>query len=373
MRRLANILYLGAKEFVALRHDPVLVILIIYGFTVMVYVPAQGTGLEVRNASVAVVDEDGGQLSLRLADAFLPPYFQQPAFLSPGEIDEVMDGGLYTFVLDIPPDFEADLLAGRPTGLQLNVDATAMSQAGIGTQYILSILHGEIARYLEGREAVAASIEPVIRVDYNPNLYSDWFLGVMMIINVITMLAVVLTGAALIREREHGTLEHLLVMPLGSLEIMLAKVWSNAVIVVGAAVVSLLVIVGGLLDVPLQDALPLFAAAAFVYLFAANAIGIFLATVARTMPQLGLLAIPVIFPMVGLSGNTTPLESMPAFIQFVMWFSPSTHFVKIAQGVIYRGAGFEILWREFLIMAGIGLVFFMVALARLRRSLAFVS
>jgi ABC-2 type transport system permease protein len=159
-------------------------------------------------------------------------------------------------------------------------------------------------------------------------------------------------------------------MPLGPAEIMLAKVWSNAVIVVVAATLCLILVIGGLLETPLRGSLPLFILGTLLYVFAVTAIGIFLATVARSMPQLGLLSIPVVFPMVVLSGNTTPFDSMPPAIQTIMQASPSTHFVEVAQAIIYRGGGLEVVWPQLLVVAGIGSVFFLGALARLRRSLA---
>jgi ABC-2 type transport system permease protein len=371
-RSLSNIVHLGRKELISLRHDLVMVALIAYGFTVMVYVPAVGIGLEVRNASVAVVDEDRSALSFRLADALPPPYFRPPVRIPVDAIDEAMDKGRYTFVIDIPPRFQADVLAGNRPAVQINVDATHMSQAGVGSGYLQEIFRKEIERWLQTHQ-IRAPPEPVgsvVRVRFNPNLYSHWFMGLMMMINVITMLAVILSGAALIREREHGTLEHLLVMPLTPLEIMLAKVWANAVIVVAAATLCLVLVIGGLLETPLRGSLVLFSGATFLYVFAVTAIGIFLATVARSMPQLGLLTIPVVFPMVALSGNTTPLDSMPPAIQTIMQVSPSTHFVAIAQAIIYRGAGLGVVWPQLLVVAGIGAVFFLGALARLRRSLA---
>jgi ABC-2 type transport system permease protein len=292
--------------------------------------------------------------------------------LEPAQIDPEMDAGRYTFVIDIPPRFQADVLAGRRPSLQINVDATHMSQAGVGSSYLQEILREEIERWLKTHDIARPDdpVNAVTRVRYNPNLYSHWFLGVMMMINVITLLAVVLSGAALIREREHGTLEHLLVMPLSPAEIMLAKVLSNAVIVVGAATLSLIVVIGGLLETPLRGSLPLFTLATLFYVFAVTAIGIFLATIARSMPQLGLLSIPVVFPMVVLSGNTTPFDSMPPMIQTIMQASPSTHFVNVAQAIIYRGAGIDVVWQELLVVAGIGLLFFVGALLRLRSSLA---
>lgn len=371
-RFLSNVFHLGRKELASLRHDLVMVVLIVYGFTGMVYVPAVGTGIEVRNATVAVVDEDRSVLSHRLADALPQPWFRRPVVLTPAEIDPAMDAGRYTFVVDIPPRFEADVLAGQRPFLQINVDATHMSQAGVGSGYLQEIFREEIERWLKSHNVTRPDdpVEAVVRVRYNPNLYSEWFLGVMMMINVITLLAVVLSGAALIREREHGTLEHLLVMPLSPVEIMLAKVWSNAVIVVVAATLCLILVIGGLLETPLRGSLALFTLATFLYVFAVTAIGIFLATIARSMPQLGLLSLPAVFPMVALSGNTTPLDSMPPAIQTIMQASPSTHFVKIAQAIIYRGAGLEFVWQELAIVAGIGLLFFVGALLRLRSSLA---
>jgi ABC-2 type transport system permease protein len=371
-RFVSTVFHLGRKELISLRHDLVMVVLIVYGFTGMVYIPAVGTIIEVRNATVAVVDEDGSALSHRLADALPRPWFKPPVGLTPAEIDPAMDAGRYTFVIDIPPRFQADLLAGRRPSLQINVDATHMSQAGVGSGYLQEVFRTEIERWLETQNVSRPDdpVEAVIRIRYNPNLYSHWFLGVMMMINVITLLSVVLSGAALIREREHGTLEHLLVMPLGPAEIMLAKVWSNAVIVVVAATLCLILVIGGLLETPLRGSLPLFMLGTLLYVFAVTAIGIFLATVARSMPQLGLLSIPVVFPMVVLSGNTTPFDSMPPAIQTIMQASPSTHFVEVAQAIVYRGAGLEVVWPQLLVVAGIGGAFFLGALARLRRSLA---
>lgn len=371
MRRLQNTYRLGLKELVSLRHDRVLLAFMIYAFTIAIYVPATGTGLELRNTSVAIVDEDHSQLSARIADAFLPPFFLPPAKISISEIDRVMDAGRYTFVINIPPDFQADVLAGRQPALQVNVDATAMSQAGIGSGYIRSILTHELDQFLRGRyEVPLPPAETVVRPLFNPNLEASWFVGVMQIINMITVLAIVLTGAALIREREHGTLDHLLVMPLTPLEIMLAKVWANGLVIVAAAMLSLFLVIMGLLRVPIAGSIPLFVSGIVLYLFSVTAIGIFLATVARSMPQLGLLFIPIVFPMILLSGGYTPLDGMPQAIRTVTMFSPSTHFVSIAQAILFRGAGFELVWQSFAAVAAIGAVFFLGALLRFRASVA---
>lgn len=373
MNRIANIYRLGVKELYSLLRDPVLMGLILYTFTLAIYTVANGVQTELNNASIAIVDEDRTGLSNRIAGAFLPPYFKTPEMIDLPAVDARMDAGRYTFVLDIPPGFEADLLAGRHPVVQLNVDATAMTIAGNGATYISSIINAELLKFVSrSTGAVALPVDLQIRAKYNPNLDSAWFMAVMQIINNLTILAIILSGAAVIREREHGTLEHLLVMPVTSGEIMLAKIWANGLVIVLAALLSLQFVVQGVLGVPIVGSIMLFALGSGVYLFAVTAMGITLSTVATTMPQFGLLSIPVFVVMNLLSGGVTPLESMPPVLQDVVQVLPSTHFIKFAQAVLYRGAGIEIVWPQLLMTAAIGAVFFAFGLARFRATLAAV-
>ncbi|MGD2082842.1 MAG: ABC transporter permease [Chromatiales bacterium] len=369
--RLSNVYRLGLKELRSLRYDPVLIFLIVYAFTIAVYSPAEGVKLELDNGSVAIVDEDRSDLSRRIADGLREPYFRPPEPLALGEVDQAMERGRYTFVIDIPPHFERDLLAGREPTVQLNVDATAMTQAGMGAGYIERIVAEETRAFLSGvREDLEMPVEAATRIAFNPNAHSSWFLAVMQIVNQTTLLAIVLTGAAVIREREHGTIEHLLVMPLTPAEIMLSKVWANGAVIVAASLFSLLVVVRGLLDVPLSGSVAFYMAGMVLYLFSLTAIGIFLATVARSMPQFGLLSIPVFVVLYMLSGANTPFDSMPEPVQWVMMFSPATHFVAFSQGVLFRGAGLEVVWPHLLAVASIGAVFFLGALVRFRKTMS---
>ena len=368
MQRLAHIYRLGLKELTSLRHDSVLLIFLLYAFSVAIYMPAKGSIMGVHNASVAIVDEDRSALSRQLADALLPPEFQAPQPLDYAQMDHALDSAQYTFVLNVPPNFQSDLLAGRQPQVQLNVDATAMSQAFMGAGYLARIFQRELHDY--SGKTTQSPIGMTTRALFNPNLDGGWFLAVIQIVNNITILAIILTGTALLREREHGTLDHLLVLPLTGLEIMLAKIWSNALVVVLCTWVSLELVVKWLIGVPLAGPQPLFLAVTALYLFASTALGIFLATLARSIPQFGLLSIPVIIPMLLLSGGTTPLDSMPTWLQWVMQVSPSTHFVSLSQAILFRDAGLALIWPELLALTTIGLLFFAVALARFRKSLA---
>jgi len=371
MRTLANIFWLGSKELRSFLRDFVLLGLVVYAFSLAIIAQAQSSSQEVRNASVAIVDEDHSELSRRIAHAFLPPYFQSPKPIAERDIVPLMNSGRFTFVLDIPPNFQRDLLGGSRPAIQLDVDATAMVQAGLGSGYAQQIITDEISSFLSRAEGKSLSpVNLVVRIAFNPNVSTAWFTSVMGIINSITMLAIILAGAAVVREREHGTMEHLLVMPLTPLEIAMAKIWANSVVITVAAGLSLYFVVGTVLGVPIAGSIPLFMLGVMIYLFFATAIGIFLATIARSMPQLGLLFMLVFLPMNMLSGSNTPLESMPPWLATVMQASPSTHFVAFAQAILYRGAGLAVVWPQFLIVALIGGLFLGLALLRFRRAVA---
>jgi ABC-2 type transport system permease protein len=370
LRRLANVYRLGIKELWSLARDPFMLVLIAYAFTVAIYVAATAMPETLHKAPIAIVDEDSSPLSTRIASAFYPPHFQTPVLISLKELDSGMDDGRHTFALDIPPNFQRDVLAGRLPTIQLNVDATRMSQAFTGSGVIQQIVTGEVNEFVRRYRAEAAMpAEITVRNRFNPNLERSWFGSIMEIINNVTMLSILLTGAALIREREHGTIEHLLVMPVTPGEIMLAKVWSMAVVVLLATTMSLLFIVQGALQVPIEGSIPLFLTGAALNLFATTSLGIFLATIARSMPQFGMLLILVLLPLQMLSGGMTPRESMPRFVQDIMLLAPTTHFVQLAQAILYRGAGLDVVWKPFFILLIIGSVLFTLSLMRFRKTI----
>ena len=366
---LSNIFRLGIKELRSLWADKVLLVLICWVFTGAIYAASVGVSQELRNAPVAVVDEDQSPLSQRLIGALTPPYFKSPDRVSMQQMDRDLDRGRHSFGIVIPANFQRDLQAGRRPTIQVNIDATQMSQAFIGAGYIQNIFVGELNEYLTGkRTSVDPPIRLATRVRFNPNLIGFWFGGVVEVISSITILTIILVGAAFIREREHGTIEHLLVMPVTPFEIMMAKIWANGLVVLIGATVALTVVIQKILQVPIAGSIPLFLCGAAIYMFSAASIGIFLGTIARSMPQLGLLVILTIIPLQLLSGGVTPRESMPEIVQWIMSGAPTTYFVKLAQAILYRGAGFDAVWPNFVAMIVIGVVFFVAALARFRRS-----
>ncbi|TFW38541.1 ABC transporter permease, partial [Pseudomonas fluorescens] len=203
--------------------------------------------------------------------------------------------------------------------------------------YIQNMVTDKVKRYRqEAKQTNGLSSNLVIRRAFNPNGTQSWFRAIVGLADQLSMLIIILTGAALLREREHGTSEHLLVMPLSAFEIALAKVWSNGVVIIVGFIFSLLFVIEGLLDVPIAGSRGLLVLGTVIYVFATAAIGIFLGTLARTMAQFALLMMMTVMPMMMLSGGMSPIESQPQWVQYVTWFFPSRHYVSFTQAIVYR-------------------------------------
>ena len=364
-----NIFRLVIKELRSIRSDPTMLVLVVYAFSISVNTVATGAVTEATNLSVGVVDEDGSDLSRQIASGLAPPTFQPAVQITAPEIDGKMDKGELLLVVEIPPNFQANILAQRKTEIQINVDATAVAQAGNGANYLKTAIAKEVQNFITQRGGpVIDPINLVVRARFNPNLKTAWFSAMTQVINQITLLTVILTGAALIREREQGTVEHLLVMPVVPAEIMLSKMFANGLVILVAAMLSLQFVVHFWIGAPIAGSIFLFLLGAALYALVVAALGILLGTLSTTMGQFGLLAMPILAATQLLSGGSTPMESMPVWLQYVMrTISPTPHFVAFAQAVLFRGADISLVWRPLLAMLIIGSVYFAVAMSRFRR------
>jgi len=365
--RVKHVAHLAVKELRGLLRDPLLLVLVVYAFTLDIYTHATAMPETLNRATIAIVDEDASPLSRGVADAFLAPYFVPPDQIDLAEMDARMDAGIDTFSLVIPPEFQRDLLAGARPELQLNVDATRISQAFTGAGYIQAIVDQEITDWAGQERAVPVDL--ALRARFNPSLDLGWFGAITAVISAVTMLSIILSGAALIREREHGTVEHLLAMPVTAAEIMTSKVLSMGAVVLVAAGLSLIFMVQGVLGVPIAGSVALFLTGAALMQFATTSLGILLATISGSMPQFAMLLLLVLLPLEILSGGMTPRESMPEAVQYVMLAAPNTHFIALAQAVLFRGAGLAVVWPQLLALALIGAVMFTIALRRFRNFL----
>lgn len=374
MQRLFCIFWLGLKEMMSLRRDWVMMALLVWSFTLAPIMEATGVASSVNNASIAFSDEDNSPLSRTLATAFFPPEFQPVVQIEPGTGPAHMDAGRFIFIVAIPPGFEKDLRARSTPEIQVLIDATAMEQAGIGANYITNILSAEIHRFAVGVDLVdPPAINVILRSAFNPNRDTVRFAGIVALIGQIMWLTTILTGAAMIREREHGTIEHLLAMPLTPLDIAMAKIWANAAVVLIAAGLSLTFVMQGSLDIRIAGSKTLFLFGTALFLFSATALGVFLATIARSMAQFALLVMLIVLPMLMLSGGETPVEGQPGWLQAGTLFLPSRHYMSASQAIVFKGAGIETVWPEFVWMAVLGLALLMTSLVMFRRSVAQMS
>jgi len=374
LRRVENIFWLVGKELKSVLGDPVMVILILWSFVAAVMLEASGAGDTVRNAAIAVVDEDRSPLTRQIEAALIPPWFQVPVAMTADQAGAAMDRGEIMFALAFPPDFAADAIAGKSPVAQLLADATAVSQAQLGADYIRNIVQSEARAFLTGNpDGPTPQLRLELRRAFNPNGNPVWFKAMSSLLNQLSLLTIALTGAAMLREREHGTIEHLMVMPLTPVEVALSKVLATMVVVLVAFIGSLLFVVQGVLQVPVAGSAPLLVAGAAVYLWAAAAIGMLLGTLARSMAQFALLVIMVIIPVIMLSGGMGAVESQPDLVQKLTLALPSRHFLAFAKAVAFRGAGMSTVWPQLLLMAGLGVAFFTASLALFRRSMSLSS
>ena len=371
MRTLKNILALSSKELRSLFGDTILVIFIVMMFSTMVYNTATNATSDVRNANIGIVDYDRSPLTRQIVAALLPPQFAKPVYVNPNDTQEMLDKSELTFVLEFPPNFQRDVLAGRAPEAQLLVDATAMTQAGMGSGYITQIFSHEIQEFMGVKQQIsqAMPVRAAVNLQYNPNNQSSWFMGAAMAGNNIMLITLVLVGAAVIRERERGTMEHLLVMPVTATEIVVAKILANGLVVSAAAVLSMKFVVGGAIGAHLAGSLALYALGVVLFMFSVASLSVMLATLAPTMPQYSLLMVPTYIVFMMFSGSTSPRANMPEMAQRVSEYWPSTQFAHFAQSVMFRGAGLETVWVQLLALSLAGAVFLGLALVRFRKML----
>ncbi len=363
-----HIFILGLKEIKSVFNDPILLTLILYFFTLDVFTAAHGINLEVNNASVAVVNQDHSQLSRNLVNSLHLPYFKPARNITYPDIKPTLNKAKDTFVINIPPNFAADLLANKHPNLQLLVDATAITQAYLGSAYMAEIFNGAIERYLHGMHYSPPQImDSRIRIQYNQSENGPWYLGTAELLLDVAILSLLLPGTALLREKEHGTIEHLLVMPLHPVEIMLSKLWSNMLIILLGFCFSFAFVVHFGLGVPLNGSFIWLFLGTLLFIFVATSMSMALATFANNIPQHAIISILVLFPMVLLSGAWTPAQSMNPLIKSLMVLSPLKYYFDYATALIFRGAGISMLWHQLLALLIMGGIFFSFAARRFRR------
>ncbi len=362
------------KEVLQLGRDLPLLLFLLYSFSLSAYISGVGITMQLRQADVAVLDGDHSRSSRELIHRLQPPYFRVQGELADArEGARRLDEGRTMVVLDIPPRFHEALLRREPMAVQLQVDTTNAPQGLSAASYATRIVSGfgtEAALASLGVSSLSAGVPMVTsahRVWFNPNQDETWFQSISHLLRMITVFAVLLPAAALVREKERGTVEQLLVSPVTPLQVMLSKVLAMTGVIVGCTALALYGVLRPVFQVPMKGQAWVFFGLTALYSFTTAGVGLAAATISRNQAQVGMLTLLVVAPMLLLSGMTTPYESMPEWVRALMVVSPLRYYIDITYGVLLKGAGFDTLWRPVAAMSSLGASMFCIGMWRFRK------
>jgi ABC-2 type transport system permease protein len=358
------------KELIQFTRDAVLVIATIYLFTFRIYVAGSGAGLSLNNAALRIHDSDHSAISRELISRFRQPYFRFDGEIhNEKEAIPLLDKGKAMVILDIPPNFQKDLLSGRHADVQMLVDNSNSILGFLASSYgaqIVADFSQEIAMRNMGLKQMPV-IKDKHRVWYNPNQKKEWFMPLSELLTAITLLAMVLPAAAMVREKERGTIEQLLVSPLTPFQIMFPKVLAMIFVILIGTVMSVFLVLEPFFHVPIRGNFILFLIVTVLYVFTSSGIGIFISTIAKNLSQVAMLTILIMLPILFLSGSTTPPEAMPGWLRVAVNFSPLYYYIEASYGIFLKGMGLNILWLKILKMTALGLVVFGIGMWRFRK------
>lgn len=360
------------KELLQLFRDAALMVFFLYSFTGDIYLAASGVSMQLKHAAIATLDGDRSFASRELAGRFQPPYFKPVGEAgSPAQAVRLLDDGEVMAVLDIPPRFNERLLRGEQVSVQLQVDTSNSVLGFLTSSYGAQIVgrYGlEVAALREGLGGgVGPRVEADVRVWYNPNQNDAWFMGISELLTVITLFSILLPAAAMVREKERGTIEQLMVTPLSPFQILFPKVIAMTLVILAGCAIALFGVLGPLFQLPMRGSLGAFFLVTALYVFTTAGLGLLAATVARNLAQVGMLTVVILMPMLLLSGAWTPIEAMPPWMRGLAWISPLHYFLDAAYGILLKGAGLALLWDSVLAMSALGVLVFAVGMRRFAR------
>ncbi len=361
------------KEFIQLFRDrknrPMLLIapliqMILFGYVVTT---------DVRDIRVAVIDQSRTPDSRRLIDAFdANATFRVTHVLQdPEELDRMLLERLVDLGLQVAPDFSARLREGRTADVQILVDGSMSNMAAVRIAYSASVLdtfNSQLLRELNRRRIDFGEIDGRVRTWYNPNLDSQHYFVPGIVAFLVMLLSLLFTSMAVVREKEAGTMEQLIVTPLKATEFILGKT-IPFILIAQAQMVMVILFARLWFRIPMAGNALVLLAASSIFLLSTLGIGLLISTVSRTQQQAMMTNFFFILPFFMLSGFVFPIANMPAVVQWLTHLNPLSHFLIIIRGVFLKGTGFAVLWPQFLELAVLGGFVFTVAVRRFRKRL----
>ncbi|MCA2998561.1 MAG: ABC transporter permease [Rhodocyclaceae bacterium] len=368
-RWLRQVAALVGKEWRQLLRDTALVGFVVFIFTLDILIAAGAPELDLRSAPIGLIDRDGSVASRELAGRLRAPYFDVRAVADDeAQVARQLERGQLRAVLTIPHDFERAFVRGETAQVQLVVEAADSNLGYLVASYTERILATLAAEYSLARTAVVLpEVQLQARYRFNPALTEAWYATISELLTMITVASILLPAAAMVREKERGTIEQLLVSPLSPLQIVLAKVVAMAGVVLVGSTVAVGLVMHGLLGVPFAGSPLLFFSLVALYAMTASGLGVVAATFARSSGQVGLIVLLLVMPITMLSGTWNLRESMPGWLQVAIDLSPLRYFVDITYGVLLKGADLAAVAKPAALMVMLGLAFLALGTARFRR------
>ena len=370
-----RLLGLIRKEFAQIFRDRALIIILLWAFTAAVYTSGRGRSTEVTNVPTAVFDLSRSPASREFLSHLQPPYFKTVAYLAhEAEVTQWLDSGKASIVVVIPPDFQRKIDGAGQAVVQVLTDGALAMSATVSVAYVAAISGTYSMSVLEQRAGGGYTlgnlpgIDERLRVKFNPNMLSSWFAGLLELLNMFTMVSLLLTAANLVREKEHGTVEQLLVSPARAVEIFLAKIIPTVILVLALSSLSFALILVPVFRMPIRGSLLLFYAGAALYVFAMTSMGIAIAVVARNLAQALMIMILILQPMIFLSGAWNPPEAMTPWMRWISLLSPLRYFIDLGYGIILKGNDLRLVATDLAGIAVLGTLLFGFSLAWFKRS-----
>ncbi|MEW6326561.1 MAG: ABC transporter permease [Thermodesulfobacteriota bacterium] len=359
-------LSLTRKEFSQILRDKALLFILAWAFTGAIYTAGHGMSMEVERFPTVIYDIDKGPLSRELVSRFRMPYFKVLAYLHrEEEITQWLDSGKASMAVVIPPDFQRKVSGNTEAKIQVITDGTISMSATIAIAYVAQIASSYSIEVLEKQGMVTRStfenlplIDERLRVEFNPNILSSWFTSLLELLNMFTMVSLLLTAAAMVREKEYGTLEQLLASPLRPGEIFMAKIIPTIIIVLSLSFLSIFLVLKPAFGVPIRGSLFLFYSIAAIYVFTMSSLGIAIAVVARNLAQAMMIMLLILAPMLFLSGAWTPPEAMAPWMQWASHISPMRYFIDFGYSVLFKGNGIAYVWQDIVGIMLMGILLF---------------
>ncbi|WP_345993724.1 ABC transporter permease [Sulfurimonas sp. HSL-1716] len=349
-----------AKEMASFMRSPMLVLLVLYSFTIDIYVAGDGIDIEPRNVVVGYVDNSGGGISQKILSSLHTPEFVRPIrFNSQKDLSQAIFNKEVMVGLVFDSDFETLYRQKKDTQLNVLLDATSASQGFTTLSYLQNIILGF--------EQIDIPLELKIHKLFNQNSDNKSFMALSELLSLITMLVVILTAIVFVKEKEEGTWDIMLLMPVDPRITILAKSFSQVIIVTFGVVLSLGFVLFYIFDTPMNGSFWAFMLLTFLYSFASAGIGLFVAAVAKDIMQVAQFSIVIMMPLIFLSGAWTPVYAMHPILEFFSLFSPLRYYIEGSESIFYRGTPFLELYPYFLGVMSLGILLYWIGFRKIGR------